>query len=726
MLGLDALKIEDMLGKTLTCSCGKEHTVDIDKIVIEKGAINKLSTVIAPYKAKRILLVADNNTYAVAGSTVESLLEQCGHSFKSFIYSEENQLEANEKTIGRLLFEVEQDTDLILAVGAGTINDLCRFVSCKIDIPYVFVATAPSMDGYASPVAPVVINNLKISPYMGCPKAIIADIDIIKDAPMHMITAGLGDMLGKYTALCDWELARIVKDEYYCSAIVALVKKSICKCVEDLEGVKKREDVAIKRLVEGLVLSGIGMIFAGNSRPAAGVEHLISHFWEMMFLMNGKEAVLHGTKVGVGTVIGAKLAEMLLAAKVDFHKAIEKVAKHDDEKWEAYIQKVYRDAAPEVLALEQQTGNNTVKKHAQRIEKIEKHWDEITKIIEEIVPKAKVIEKTLESLGGVTRPKEIGIDDDMLVDAIIAAKDSRDKYTILHFLWDVGLLEDFACAVKEYFSLKEKSYVKQDLQAVKQRLSHIKCFILDMDGTVYLGGKLLDGAMDFIDVLEEKQKQFYFFTNNSSRNVAFYEKKLKDMGCEAGKGKVLISNQVIIKHLQKKMPGKRVFVLGTPYLVEDLEMAGIKVVDQDPDVVVVGFDTTLDYDRLAKACDYIREEIPVLGVNPDLNCPTETGFIPDCGAICALIHASTGVMPSFYGKPSAHTLNYILEHTGLQAHEIAVVGDRLYTDIAIGKGNDVLTALVLTGETKIKDITHSDVKPDLIFESLKEMGKIIS
>ncbi|SFL36761.1 HAD-IIA family hydrolase [Pelosinus propionicus] len=256
-----------------------------------------------------------------------------------------------------------------------------------------------------------------------------------------------------------------------------------------------------------------------------------------------------------------------------------------------------------------------------------------------------------------------------------------------------------------------------NLQVLKQ----IKCFILDLDGTVYLGKKVLDGSMDFLEILGEKNIQFKFFTNNSSKNAKFYVKKIRNMGYDAKDDMMLISNQVIINHIQNTMQDKKIFVLGNEYLKSDFIYADINVVEEDPDVVVVGFDTSLAYENVSKACRFIRNGAIFLGVHPDFNCPIENGFIPDCGSICAMITASTGVKPEYFGKPSIHTLQYILNKTGLKAEEIAFVGDRLYTDIAIGQGNDAITILVLSGETKLEDLQGSKIQPTLIFDSLKEV-----
>jgi len=262
-------------------------------------------------------------------------------------------------------------------------------------------------------------------------------------------------------------------------------------------------------------------------------------------------------------------------------------------------------------------------------------------------------------------------------------------------------------------------------ESSKDVLKGVKCFILDLDGTVYLGDKILEGSIKFLEELEKENIKFKFFTNNSSKNAKVYINRIKKMGYNLKDNMMLISNDVIIDYIKENMPDKKVFVLGTDYLKEDFRESNINVVTDDADVVVIGFDTSLVYENVSKACEFIRNGAIFLGVNPDLNCPTEDGFIPDCGSICSMITASTGVVPEYFGKPSQHTLKYVLKDTGFCEEEIAFVGDRLYTDIAIGKDNDSVTILVLSGEAKLEDLALSEIQPTLIFNSLGDVKNVL-
>lgn len=255
-------------------------------------------------------------------------------------------------------------------------------------------------------------------------------------------------------------------------------------------------------------------------------------------------------------------------------------------------------------------------------------------------------------------------------------------------------------------------------RAEAHRLKQIKTFVLDMDGTIYLGDRLFPFTRDFLARVQAAGKDFCFFTNNSSKNREAYLQKLFRMGIVIPPEKMLISNGVILDWLLENRRGQSCYVVGTPLLQKDFRDAGIPLNDSDPDYVVLGFDTTLTYDKLAKACGFIRNGKPVYGVNPDFNCPVENGFLPDCGSIAALVKASTGVSCEFFGKPSPHTLDYMLKHTGCRPEELAVIGDRLYTDIAVADGTDVTSILVLSGETTPDMLAESSVKPDLVVPDL--------
>lgn len=255
-----------------------------------------------------------------------------------------------------------------------------------------------------------------------------------------------------------------------------------------------------------------------------------------------------------------------------------------------------------------------------------------------------------------------------------------------------------------------------------QILNRITCFALDMDGTVYLGEKWIDGARDFLKAVEQRGKKYVFLTNNSSKNPQAYVEKLERMGLPIDLSKIVTSGQATIAYLKKNFPGKRVFLLGNELLAEEFREEGIDLDEDSPEVVVVGFDTTLTYAKMCRVCDLVREGLPYISTHPDYNCPTETGFIPDAGAIHAFIHASAFRYPDhIVGKPNGDIMDYLAYRAGVSKEQTAMVGDRLYTDVAAGVNNGYTGILVLSGEAGMEDVRTSKVIPDLIFDSVKEM-----
>lgn len=263
------------------------------------------------------------------------------------------------------------------------------------------------------------------------------------------------------------------------------------------------------------------------------------------------------------------------------------------------------------------------------------------------------------------------------------------------------------------------------LEVARETLSRKDLFIFDMDGTIYLGERAFPFAISFIKNLRAHGKRVLFFTNNASRSPIFYLERLTRMGFEPRRNEILTAGDVTIQYLLRHRAGKRVYLVGTPDLEAEFTRAGIPLLSEDAaraDIVVTSFDTTLTYAKLEAACRLIRDGAEYLSTHPDRNCPTETGFIPDSGAIAAFVTAATGKEPTYFGKPCRETVEMICETTGAERDEMCFFGDRLYTDIAVGRRHGVTAALVYTGETTPVDVQTADPadRPDLIFDSLAD------
>lgn len=302
--------ISQWAGMEYSCACGKSHKVDIQAIRVGSGVIQELPGILRDLGASHIFLVADNYTYEAAGRQVEQLLDQAGLAYHKRVFQTETPLVPNEYALGSVLAAMTSQDDMLLAVGSGTLNDVTKYVSARTGIPYVIAATAPSMDGYASTVAPTILDGFKTTLPAVYPAAIVADVDILKDAPMPMLTAGFGDIIGKFTSLADWRLSHQLNGEYYCPEVAGVIEAAVETCAANAKALAQREPQAIRAVTEALILSGLAMGMVGVSRPASGAEHQMAHYWEMDALRRGEEHPLHGNAVGVGTVLAASLYEM--------------------------------------------------------------------------------------------------------------------------------------------------------------------------------------------------------------------------------------------------------------------------------------------------------------------------------------------------------------------------------------------------------------------------------
>ena len=302
--------ISQWAGMEYFCACGKSHKVDIQAIRVGSGVIQELPGILRDLGASHIFLVADNYTYEAAGRQVEQLLDQAGLPYHKRVFQTETPLVPNEYALGSVLAAMTSQDDMLLAVGSGTLNDVTKYVSARTGVPYVIAATAPSMDGYASTVAPTILDGFKTTLPAVYPAAIVADVDILKDAPMPMLTAGFGDIIGKFTSLADWRLSHQLNGEYYCPEVAGVIEAAVETCAANAQALAQREPQAIQAVTEALILSGLAMGMVGVSRPASGAEHQMAHYWEMDALRRGEEHPLHGNAVGVGTVLAASLYEM--------------------------------------------------------------------------------------------------------------------------------------------------------------------------------------------------------------------------------------------------------------------------------------------------------------------------------------------------------------------------------------------------------------------------------
>ncbi len=258
-----------------------------------------------------------------------------------------------------------------------------------------------------------------------------------------------------------------------------------------------------------------------------------------------------------------------------------------------------------------------------------------------------------------------------------------------------------------------------------EKIQNTACFLFDLDGTIYLGDQLLPGAEDLLSFLDQTGRPYFFLTNNSSRSRVDYSTKLATHGLDVPEEKIFSSGMATAIFLKKQKPGARVYLAGTPSLEEEFRAYGFQLVEEDPDFAVLGFDTTLTYQKIWKLCDFVVDGIPYIATHPDINCPTPDGFMPDIGAMMAMIKSSTGKDADvIVGKPHSPLVEAIVDKTGFETGQLTMVGDRLYTYIAMGKAG-IQTVLVLSGETKREDLPDAPYQPDLVCEDLVELLSVL-
>ena len=412
----------DMLLAGMDCTCGRHHSCNIRHVVIGKGAIASLGEITDGYTS--ILLVADENTFRAAGAQTENAL--AGKKICKVVFSGESVLIPNEEAIDTVTGQID-GIDLIIGIGSGVIQDLCKYVSHFNGIPYYIVATAPSMDGYTSSGAAMILGGMKVTVSAGVPAAIVADTDVLKNAPMDMIQAGYGDIVGKYSALNDWRLSRIVNDEYFCQEIYDLTLDMVQQTLNLADGLMKREENSVKVLMEALVIVGIAMSFAGSSRPASGSEHHLSHFFEITGIVHGEDYFPHGIDVAYSTVVTAELREKLLQQPWP-----EIQYRPQRDAYIAELSRIYGPVAEGCVALQDKVG--LYQKDMLSIYKAKEQ--EIRSVLAEM-PAAGEIRKMLEAVGLEMDAFEKMYSPEKIRDAIAYAKELKDRYTVLWMYYDL-------------------------------------------------------------------------------------------------------------------------------------------------------------------------------------------------------------------------------------------------------------------------------------------------
>ena len=407
--------------KPLECACGKTHVCDIEQVFIEENAIFRLKDALKNHD--NFLVVADENTFGVAGEKTLSVLSD--KTVKTVIFSGKTVLVPDEQAIEKVN-EYIDNVQMIIGIGSGVIQDLCKYVSGQNKIPYLIIATAPSMDGYASDGAAMILKGMKETVKSGLPRMIIADTLILKDAPFEMIQAGYGDIIGKFSALNDWKLSACVNNEYFCQYIYDLTFEQIQKTLSLANGIKHRDEESIKALMEALVIVGILMSFAGSSRPASGSEHHFSHFFEITGIIDNTPYLCHGIDVAFSTVITADLRQEIV--KKAFPDKLFRLSETD---YENKIKDIYSSCADECIKLQKRIGN-----YNDKLSVYLENEQAIKDILSEC-PTGEEIKEMLEKVDLDINDFYNIYTDKQIENATLYAKDLKDRYTVLWLNYDL-------------------------------------------------------------------------------------------------------------------------------------------------------------------------------------------------------------------------------------------------------------------------------------------------
>lgn len=414
------MDINKLLGG-VHCACGRVHTCSIQYVYIEKNAVERLKEICCEHRS--VLLVADENTFAAAGEKTVAALS--GKQIKKVIFPGDEILVPNEAAIEKVTESLE-GIDLIVGIGSGVIQDLCKYVSFYNSVPYIIVATAPSMDGYASSGAAMITGGMKVTYPAGLPMAIVADTEVLANAPLDMIKAGYGDIIGKFSALNDWKLSHCVNDEYFCQYIYDMTYEQINRTLALAQGVLKREEDSIKTLMEALVIIGIMMSFAGSSRPASGSEHHLSHFFEITGIIDGKAYFPHGIDVAYSTVITAALREKILANPFP-----QRIYRPEKKQHETRMKQIYKEVARGCMELQERVGDYAKDRMPVYLQKEAR----IREILSEM-PSAAEIEQMLSLVELDMQAFYSLYGKEKIRDAVLYAKDLKDRYSVLWVNYD--------------------------------------------------------------------------------------------------------------------------------------------------------------------------------------------------------------------------------------------------------------------------------------------------
>lgn len=438
--------LEELLPISVPCSCGRIHQVETRWADTEKAALERFPDRLKELGPKlSVVLVLDKRTRQIAGERTARLLASAGYktSWCELPDQAGGRPHADEKNLD-LAYSCLKDADLAVAVGSGTCNDIAKLSSFKRSIPYCVVTTAPSMNGYTSAIAAIMINGIKRTVECHGPLGVVADPDIMSKAPQDLIAAGLGDLESKPTATADFRLAGFVRGDYYCSAPEKVVLAAEQKVADAAASIGAGDPEGIALLTEALLVSGLSMKLAGSSSPASGGEHLISHFWDMTATQEGRVEGWHGAQVGLTTIVTSALYEVLRGfnpSTLNIESMVDKWPDLDDLR--ENIRRFHGPLANEVFSQAEQKHLDR-KQYRIELQSIIQQWSSLWDRVDEVLRPAHRVRAILKAAHAPIHIRQLGLSSDHIERGLAHARDIRSRFTVLDLAAELGILESKA------------------------------------------------------------------------------------------------------------------------------------------------------------------------------------------------------------------------------------------------------------------------------------------
>jgi glycerol-1-phosphate dehydrogenase [NAD(P)+] len=437
-------RLKKLYSYSAECGCGRVHSVTLTGASIRSGALDDLVPFVREFGKKlKIAVVADRITKQICADRVVQDIQSAGYAPRVIIVPDGagNRPHADEKNL-TYVEDALAESDLVISVGAGTINDLTKLASFNKGKEYLSVATAPSMNGYTSAIAAIMRRGVKRTVECHQPKKVIADLDILRNAPSHLIASGLGDLESKPTSTADYRLGGLLRNSYYCPAPEAVVLAAESRAAESAAGLKDGDTESVAALTEALVLSGLSMKLAGSSSPASGGEHLISHYWDMTGPDESRVEGWHGAQVGVATIVTSTLYEKLQAVTptdIDIDALIRRRPALDE--METRIRKYHGYRAEEVWTelMSKHLSDDDLR---EELTLICDNWDALWSYLGEVLRPAARVRGILKAAGAAMTVTDLGLTPAHLINAFELAREIRGRFTVLDFASDLGLLEN--------------------------------------------------------------------------------------------------------------------------------------------------------------------------------------------------------------------------------------------------------------------------------------------